>query len=126
MSRWLDLARSVSSPAANSANSANRANGAPSPTPFGTIGANGTGEGGENSNAYPPLTAADVESFRALRAEVCFSLPEGSSFWLVPELTGQNRRELTPEDLLHIDRLRRGFPGEGIVTAWTWAPKVTS
>lgn len=64
---------------------------------------------------------ADVESFVALGAEVCFIGPDHGRLWLVPAYTGQSRREVSAADLMRLVQLRRAFPGS--TTLWNWEPE---
>ncbi len=135
MSRWLDLARSTLSPRADSAISAESPRSDLQEPPIGTIGTNGRGkceeqragrrsrpeerEAGELEELEAkPLTDADVESFEALAAEVCFRDRDGELFWLVPRYTGQPRREVSARDMLTLQRARLAFPGS--TSKWTW------
>lgn len=57
------------------------------------------------------LTTEDIESFKALRVEVCIHADDVGDVWLVPAYTGQPRKELTPEHLATITRVIEAFPG---------------
>jgi hypothetical protein len=57
------------------------------------------------------LTADDVASFRALRAEVCVESPTLGEVWLVPEYTGAQRREIIPEHAMKVAAILDAFPG---------------
>ena len=62
----------------------------------------------------PPLrglTTEDIESFKALRVEVCLRSEALGEIWLVPAYTGQARKELTPEHAATIARVIDAFPG---------------
>jgi hypothetical protein len=45
------------------------------------------------------LTKDDIESFKQLRVSIRFFSEETGDFWLVPEHTDEERREITPEEL---------------------------
>lgn len=62
----------------------------------------------------PGLTQADIDSFRALGAEVRFEHPEWGNFWLVPEYTEQDRLEITPEHIAKVSAALRAFGGRVI------------
>ena len=66
----------------------------------------------------PPrgLTTEDIESFKALKAEVCMRTPHLGELWLVPEYTGQDRRELTPEHAATLYQVLAVFPGAQVVS----------
>ena len=66
----------------------------------------------------PPrgLTTEDIDSFKALKAEVCMSTPHLGELWLVPEYTGQDRRELTPEHAGTLYQVLAVFPGAQVVS----------
>ncbi len=61
-----------------------------------------------------PLTADDIESFKALDVEVRLETADGDEVWLVPERTGQERTELVPEDLEVVTRVHDVFPGASV------------
>lgn len=65
----------------------------------------------------PPrgLTTEDIESFKALRVEVCLSSEAFGEVWLVPEYTGQDRKEITPEHAATICRVLEAFPGSRVI-----------
>ena len=66
----------------------------------------------------PPLrglTTEDIESFKALRVEVCLSSEAFGEVWLVPEYTGQDRKEITPEHAATICRVIEAFPGSRVI-----------
>ncbi len=60
------------------------------------------------------LTQSDIDSFKALGAEVRFEHPEWGEFWLVPEYTDQDRLEITPEHLAKVSAALRTFGGRVI------------
>ena len=61
------------------------------------------------------LTAEDIESFKALGVEVCLRSQALGEVWLVPERTGQPRKEITPELAATIVRVTSAFPGSAVV-----------
>jgi hypothetical protein len=63
----------------------------------------------------PVITEADVESFRALGAEVCLLSPELGEVWIVPEPTAEDRCELLPEQLALLVHATAAFPGSRVV-----------
>jgi len=66
----------------------------------------------------PPLrglTTEDIESFKALRVEVCMRSEAFGEVWLVPEYTGTGRQEITPEHAATICRVLEAFPGSQVV-----------
>jgi hypothetical protein len=67
------------------------------------------------STAPTFLSAADVASFRDLGAEVCLASPELGSVWIVAAPTGQDRRELTPEQLAVLVNACIALPGAHVV-----------
>lgn len=67
----------------------------------------------------PPLrglTTEDIESFKALRVEVCIESESIGQVWLVPEYTGQDRKEITPEHLATLCRVHEAFPGSRVLS----------
>ena len=54
-------------------------------------------------------TVADVENFRALKAEVHIQSREWGGIWLVPLRTGAVRFEILPEEVLMLDQVREMF-----------------
>lgn len=63
----------------------------------------------------------EVVSFRALNLEVELVHPDLGPFFLVPERTGQDRVELTPEDLVLLTTAKRAFPGSRWSELGSWA-----
>ena len=61
------------------------------------------------------LTTEDIESFKALRVEVCLSSEAFGEVWLVPEYTGRDRKEITPEHAATICRVIEAFPGSRVI-----------
>jgi hypothetical protein len=57
------------------------------------------------------VSEADVASFRAHGAEVCVAFPEVGPVWIVPARTGQDRRELLPEQLALLVNAVAALPG---------------
>lgn len=68
------------------------------------------------------FTHDDIESFKALGVEVCLESDACGEVWLVPEYTGQDRRELTPEHAATLARVLSVFPGSRLV-AFHKSPK---
>jgi hypothetical protein len=67
-----------------------------------------------------PLTQADVESWKALKSEVCMYIKNGQTFWLVPEYTGKDRVEISIDDFLKqepiLKKILETFPESRIET----------
>jgi hypothetical protein len=61
------------------------------------------------------VSEADIASFRAMGAEVCLLSPEIGEVWVVPELTGQDRREVLPEQVAMLVNTAVAFPGSRVV-----------
>jgi hypothetical protein len=61
-------------------------------------------------------TTEDIESFKKLGVEVCLSSESFGELWLVPEYTGHDRKELTPEHAATISRVLEAFPGSRVVS----------
>ena len=61
-------------------------------------------------------TTEDIESFKKLGVEVCMSSESFGELWLVPEYTGHDRKELTPEHAATISRVLEAFPGSRVVS----------
>jgi len=61
------------------------------------------------------LTTEDLESFKELGVEVCLRSEALGEVWLVPERTGQDRKESTPELAATIVRVGSAFPGSRVV-----------
>jgi hypothetical protein len=84
---------------------------APSPTP-----AQRRAPGADSGAALAgPVSEADVAAFRGMHAEVCLDLPGLGETWIVPELTGQDRREILPEQLAFLANTAAAFPGSRVV-----------
>ena len=62
------------------------------------------------------LSTEDIESFKALGVEVCITSESVGEVWLVPEYTGKDRKELTPEHAATICRVAEAFPGSRVVS----------
>jgi len=62
------------------------------------------------------LTTDDIDSFKALGVEVCIASEAIGEVWLVPEYTGKDRKELTPEHAATICRVVEAFPGSRVVS----------
>ena len=69
------------------------------------------------------LTHDDIESFRALGAEVRLESEVFGELWLVPVYTGDARKEITPENAATILRVLSAFPGSRIVSFEKKSPK---
>ncbi len=61
------------------------------------------------------LTDDHVTSFKALHTDVCLQTEELGPVWLVPEYTGQDRKELSIEHLATLSALCSVFPGAKVV-----------
>ena len=70
----------------------------------------------EESPRLRGLTDEDIEAFRRLNVEVCFRSEELGEIWLVPAKTGQDRRELVPEELALLCRVTEVLPGAHVVS----------
>jgi hypothetical protein len=68
----------------------------------------------------PPLrrgfTDDDIKGFKEIGAEVCLSSDEFGEVWLVPEYTGKDRKELTPEHAATVARTLEIFPGARVTS----------
>ena len=64
----------------------------------------------------PGLTEEDIASFKALGVEVCLDSETFGKVWLVPNLTGRDRKEVTPEHVATISRAAAAFPGSTVVS----------
>ncbi len=62
------------------------------------------------------LTTEDIESFKKLGVEVCLSSEAFGEVWLVPQHTGRDRKEITPEHVATIARVMEAFPGSKVVS----------
>ncbi len=62
------------------------------------------------------LTTEDIESFKALGVEVCLRSEAVGDVWLVPEYTGRDRKEITPEHAATLCRVVEAFPGSQVVS----------
>jgi len=81
------------------------------------------------ANAAPPAFATfdrpidlrpeDITSFKALGVEVCIESPTLGEVWLVPEYTGADRQEITPEHAAKLAMIVQVFPG---AHATEWLP----
>lgn len=70
---------------------------------------------GEPTRPLRGLTTEDIESFKALGVEVCMRSEAFGDVWLVPEYTGRDRKEITPEHAATICRALEAFPGSQVV-----------
>lgn len=62
------------------------------------------------------LTTEDIDGFKQLGVEVCLESEAFGEVWLVPEYTGRDRKELTPEHAATIARVMAAFPGSKVVS----------
>jgi len=62
------------------------------------------------------ITTEDIEGFKQLGVEICLESKDYGELWLVPEYTGHDRRELTPEHAATISRVLEAFPGSRVVS----------
>ncbi|PID38733.1 MAG: hypothetical protein CSB49_04005 [Proteobacteria bacterium] len=62
------------------------------------------------------LTTDDIEGFKKLGVEVCLESEVFGEVWLVPEYTGADRKEITPEHTATIARVMEAFPGSKVVS----------
>lgn len=66
------------------------------------------------------ITPEQIESWRELRVEICMFIKKNDFFWLVPEYTGKDRVEMTPEDFIKqaaaIKLVLEAFPESKIST----------
>lgn len=74
-----------------------------------------TGEHGEPV-LIRGLTDADIASFKALTVEVCIRNDSIGEVWIVPEYTGQNRKELSCEDAAFLTAICAAFPGAKVAS----------
>ena len=71
---------------------------------------------GEERPAPRGLTTEDIDSFKALGVEVCMRSDAFGEVWLVPDYTGNGRKEITPEHAATICRVLEAFPGSQVVS----------
>ena len=57
------------------------------------------------------LTDEEVASFKALGASVCLDTEHVGELWIVPEYTGEERREISVEHAATLSALCAAFPG---------------
>ena len=96
-----------------------KSSGRPQGTPAVPPPATSTPTNDADTAERPPLrglTTDDIDSFKALRAEVCLSSDAFGEVWLVPDYTGQARKEITPEHAATICRVIEAFPGSRVVS----------
>ncbi len=62
------------------------------------------------------LTTEDIDSFKELNVEVCLRSEAFGEVWLVPEYTGRDRKEITPEHAATICHVLQAFPGSQVVS----------
>lgn len=66
----------------------------------------------------PPLQRIpdeEIASFKALGVEVCLQSDAIGEVWLVPEYTGRDRKEITPEHAATLRLIVDAFPGARVV-----------
>ena len=70
--------------------------------------------------AEPPLvhnvSDEEIASFKDLGVEVCITSEEIGEVWLVPEYTGQDRKELSVEHSATLTAICAAFPGAKVVS----------
>lgn len=78
-------------------------------------GTNGTASSAKNIQdiVVPTFNQEEIDSFRALEAEVCIDAHAGE-IWIVPRYTQADRIEFVPEDLEFLFATRSTFPGSTI------------
>jgi len=69
----------------------------------------------EEPKVIEPIPKDDVESFKALGIEVCLHSEEIGDVWIVPEYTGQERKELSIEHAATLCMVVGAFPGSKVV-----------
>jgi len=62
------------------------------------------------------LSSEDIASFKALGVEVLLRSDTYGELWLVPEYTGQQRKEITPEHAATVMRVLSVFPGSQVIS----------
>lgn len=62
------------------------------------------------------FTSDDIESFKARGVEVLLRSDAIGELWLVPSYTGQDRKEITPENAATLLRVMAVFPGTELVS----------
>jgi hypothetical protein len=62
------------------------------------------------------LTDEDIASFKALGVEVCIASEEIGEVWIVPEYTGQERRELRIDHAATLTAVCATFPGAKVTS----------
>ncbi|WP_394845158.1 hypothetical protein LZC95_50050 [Pendulispora brunnea] len=72
------------------------------------------------------LSDADLASFRANGLEVCIQSDAFGEIWLVPEYTGAERKEITPESAATILRVLAVFPGSCVTAFIKAQPKAVA
>lgn len=70
----------------------------------------------ENREPLRGLTTEDIASFKKLGVEVCLESEAFGELWLVPEYTGRDRKEITPEHAATIARVVEAFQGSEVVS----------
>ena len=70
----------------------------------------------EVPKGLPAISKDDIESFRALGVEVCLRSEEIGDVWIVPEYTGQERKELAIEHAATLCLVSAVFPGATVTS----------
>ena len=70
----------------------------------------------EEPKGLPAISKDDIESFRALGVEVCLRSEEIGDVWIVPEYTGQERKELSIEHAATLCLVAAVFPGATVTS----------
>jgi hypothetical protein len=96
---------------------------APTPTPKAPPAADSVAE--RDVPLVRNLTDEDIASFKALGVEVCIASEEIGEVWIVPEYTGQDRRELRIDHAATLTAVCATFPGAK-VTSFEKLAKVES
>ena len=66
--------------------------------------------------AVRTLTDEALRSFRDLGVEICLATEEAGPVWIVPEYTGQDRRELRVDHAATLAALSSTFPGARVLS----------
>lgn len=89
---------------------------APKVTPGRTDHRRPTADQPEERPPLRGLTTEDIDSFKELGVEVCLRSEAFGEVWLVPEYTGRDRKEITPEHAATICQVLQAFPGSQVVS----------
>lgn len=61
------------------------------------------------------MTSEEIESWKALKVEICMFIKPGEYFWLVPAYTNKDRAEISIDDFVKqaegIKNILEAFPG---------------